>query len=64
MKADTKMHLIYNFTELVEEKREEPAQFEALDKGKSYKVALIDDVETQSKKYSEYREGEEIYEKQ
>ncbi|MCM3117273.1 aldehyde dehydrogenase family protein [Neobacillus sp. MER 74] len=45
MDAAERSHLIYKFSDLLEENREELAQLESLDNGKPYTVALSDDVD-------------------
>lgn len=45
MDADSRSQLIYKFSELLHENREELAQLEALDNGKKYQQALEDDVD-------------------
>src|SRR5690625_3762112 len=45
MTAAERSRLIYKFADLLEENREELAQLEAIDNGKPYEVALVDDID-------------------
>ncbi|PWW28791.1 aldehyde dehydrogenase (acceptor) [Cytobacillus oceanisediminis] len=54
LNAAKRAHLIYKLADLIDENKEELAQLEALDNGKSYQVALQDDIPATVEHYRYY----------
>lgn len=54
LSAAERAHLIYKLADLIDENKEELAQLEALDNGKSYQVALEDDIPATVEHYRYY----------
>lgn len=54
MEAHTRANILYDFTRLLKENREELAQLESIDSGKAYETALSDDIDGTIQQFEYY----------